>query len=247
VSGPDAVLIDLDGTLVDTVAVWHDAYLRLAAGLGVTLAEGFWPSIAGRSMQDSLAVFATDDAPSAHDPDVLVARLVAAAAEGLAPDGTPRWSWLPGAEGLLDALWAASGTATGRAPGSDGPVTALVTSAWRAFTRPLLDAALGARASSFDTVVCGDEVARSKPAPDPYLEAAARLGVDPARCLVIEDSPTGVASAEAAGMVVLAVPHAGPVARTTGREVRSDLVGLTPEGLAELYARLRSQAMHRGR
>jgi HAD superfamily hydrolase (TIGR01509 family) len=244
--GPAAVLLDLDGTLVDTVAVWHAAYVRLAAELDVALADGFWPSIAGRGMHASLSVFGS--AADAHDPDELVARLVAIAADDLAhgveggvEDGVEDgWHWLPGARELLGLLWADTA----------GPATGLVTSAWRAFTVPLLDAALAdaalrQRGREFDAVVCGDDVLRSKPDPDPYLRAAELLGVDPADCLVIEDSPTGVAAAEAAGMVVLAVPHAGPVVAAAGREVRPDLVGLTPADLVVLHARLRSGAARR--
>jgi len=231
---PAAVLIDLDGTLLDTVDVWHDAYRRLADELGIELAHGFWPTIAGRSMRDSLSVFGPS--AHAHDPDVLVGRLVTIAAESLtrstARDTAPGWRWLPGAHELLGLLWA----------DTPGPATALVTSAWRSFTMPLLDAATSDRSRTFDAVVCGDDVARSKPHPDPYLHAAALLGVDPADCLVIEDSPTGVTAAEAAGMVVLAVPHAGPVTASAGRMVRDDLVGLTLEDVCELHARLRSEA-----
>ena len=109
------------------------------------------------------------------------------------------------------------------------------------FTVPLLAAALPGRDRRLGAIVCGDDVVRSKPSPDPYLRAAELVGVAPADCLVIEDSPTGVAAAEAAGMVVLAVPHAGPVARAAGRMVRDDLVGLTLEDLGELHARLRSE------
>ena len=56
----------------------------------------------------------------------------------------------------------------------------------------------------FDAVVCGDMVERRKPAPDPYLRAAELLGVDPVRCVAVEDSPTGIASARAAGCYVVA-------------------------------------------
>jgi HAD superfamily hydrolase (TIGR01509 family) len=59
----------------------------------------------------------------------------------------------------------------------------------------------------FDAIVTGDEVQRRKPAPDVYLEAARRLGVDPADAIAIEDSAPGVAAARAAGMTVVAIPH----------------------------------------
>jgi beta-phosphoglucomutase-like phosphatase (HAD superfamily) len=235
-SAPAAILIDLDGTLVDTVITWRAAYRRLAAEIGSTLPEDFWPSIAGRSMQGSLFVLGA--AATLHDPDELVARLVAIATEGLDRPGRSGWTWLPGAAELLDLLWSPDPT------GAPRPRTALVTSAWRTFTGRLLDIALADRSAGFEAVVCGDDVARSKPFPDPYLRAAELLQVPPHDCLVIEDSPTGVAAAEAAGMAVLAVPHAGPVAAADGRAVRADLVGLTLGDLASIHARLRSGSAH---
>jgi len=59
-----------------------------------------------------------------------------------------------------------------------------------------------------DAVVCGDEVARGKPSPDIFLEAARRLGCDPVRCVVFEDAPLGVAGAHAAGCAAVALPDA---------------------------------------
>lgn len=233
---PPALLLDLDGTLIDTVERWHAAYRRLATELGTTEPDDLWARVAGRNMRASLDVFG--DAVAGHDPDALVERLVSlAAVRPDAPDARTGWHWLPGARELLDTLRPRIGPR---------PRTALVTSAWRSFTLPLLRTALGGEdgaAGTFDAIVCGDDVTAGKPDPEPYLRAAALLGVDAADCLVIEDSPTGVAAAEAAGMVVLAVPHAGPVAPAPGRAVRADLVGLTLEDLASRWARLRSGAV----
>lgn len=75
----------------------------------------------------------------------------------------------------------------------------------------------------FALSVAGDEVPRTKPHPDPYLVAAAGLGVDPARCAVIEDTATGVAAAEAAGCHVVAVPSVAPIAPATRRTVVTSL------------------------
>ena len=236
------LLIDLDGTLVDTVAVWHSAYLALAEELGLDAPEDLWPRVAGRSMRASLDVF--DDAVAEEDLDAVVARLVAIAADGLGSEvieGRAGWRWLPGARELLATL---RPDAVAREDAAR-PRVALVTSAWRAFTVPLLAAALGGPAEvtrTFDALVCGDDVRDGKPAPEGHLRAAALLGADPEACLVIEDSPTGVAAAEAAGMVALVVPHAGPVPPAPGRALREDLVGLTLDDLAALHARLRSSA-----
>ena len=72
--------------------------------------------------------------------------------------------------------------------------------------REVMDAVLAATGLSFGVMVCGEDVSRSKPDPEPYLRAAALLGEDPARCVVLEDSPRGIAAAEAAGCPVIAVP-----------------------------------------
>ncbi len=74
--------------------------------------------------------------------------------------------------------------------------------------RRLADAVIGAApVGSFAASITGDEVTSGKPDPEPYRAAAAALGVDPADCIAIEDSPTGVASALAAGCATLGVPH----------------------------------------
>jgi beta-phosphoglucomutase-like phosphatase (HAD superfamily) len=73
-----------------------------------------------------------------------------------------------------------------------------------------------------------------KPSPEPYLTAAARLGVDPAHCVVLEDSPPGVAAAEAAGCVTVAVPSVAPIAAVNGRVVVSSLEELSLFRLREL-------------
>jgi len=239
--GLSAVLIDLDGTLTDTVDVWRDAYLRLADELGITLPDGFWSQVAGRSMRGSLHVLG-DAVTDATTVDALVARLVdlAAIAVAAAHDGARSgWRWLPGARELLVTL------RDDREAEGDGPATALVTSSGRRFVAALLGSRCrgeGWPEHAIDVTVCDEDVAQGKPAPDGYLRAAELLGVDPCRCLVIEDSAPGAAAAKAAGMVVLAVPRADLIDPAPGRAVRDDLVGLTGADLAALYARLRSGA-----
>lgn len=248
-AAPPALLIDLDGTLLDTVEVWLAAYLALADELGVAAPVDLWPRVAGRNMHASLDVFGTAIAEA--DRDRAVARLVAIAASSLASttvplaDRTPAWRWLAGARELLRTVAPDADADAGQDPGGCRPRVALVTSAWRAFTVPLLETALGGPSivdRTFHAIVCGDDVRDGKPAPESHLRAAALLDTDPQDCLVIEDSPTGVAAAEAAGMVTLVVPHAGPVATAARREFRTDLVGLTIEELTAIHTRLRSGA-----
>jgi HAD superfamily hydrolase (TIGR01509 family) len=125
----------------------------------------------------------------------------------------------PGAERLLDALVAA------------GVPCALVS----ASHRPLVDAVLASVGGDhFAVTIAGDEVERTKPFPDPYLLAADLLGADPRRCVVLEDSPTGVAAAEAAGCVVVAVPFMVPIEPAASRHVVGSLLELTPATLERL-------------
>jgi beta-phosphoglucomutase-like phosphatase (HAD superfamily) len=107
----------------------------------------------------------------------------------------------------------------------------LVTMSWRR----LADAVLAeAPPGVFVGSVTGDEVANGKPSPEPYLAAAAKVGVDPVDCLAIEDSPTGVASALAAGCRTVAVPHVVDVAARAGLTVLPTLAGVHLADLVDL-------------
>jgi HAD superfamily hydrolase (TIGR01509 family) len=101
---------------------------------------------------------------------------------------------MPGAAGLLAEIEAA------------GIPFALVTSA----EREIMDAALAVIGVQFPATVCAADVTRKKPDPEPYLRAAALLGAAPERCVALEDSPTGLAAAHAAGCAVIAVPSVPP-------------------------------------
>ena len=94
----------------------------------------------------------------------------------------------------------------------------------------------------FEVLITGDEVARPKPHPDPYVEAAARLGVDVRRCVAIEDSRTGLASAVAAGTVAVAVPHAVSIPEAESHDVWPTLDGRSAADIADLFAARRAGA-----
>jgi HAD superfamily hydrolase (TIGR01509 family) len=111
---------------------------------------------------------------------------------------------------------------------------ALVTSTERALTEVALDT-LGR--DFFDVTICGDEVdGQNKPLPEPYLKAARLLGVDPADCVAVEDSPTGSVSAAAAGCAVLVVPCDVDVPIGPGMVHRESLVGVDVPALRALLS-----------
>jgi len=99
-----------------------------------------------------------------------------------------------------------------------------------------MDAVLACTGLCFDALVCADDVSVTKPDPEPYLLAAKLLGADPASCFALEDSPNGVASAEAAGCRVIAVPSLVPIEPAPRRTVVRSLAELraTPDGIAVL-------------
>jgi HAD superfamily hydrolase (TIGR01509 family) len=104
-----------------------------------------------------------------------------------------------------------------------------------ASVRPLVDAVLvHIGVDSFDVTVSGDDVSRTKPDPEPYLKAIAALGAEPGRCVVLEDSPNGIAAGLAAGCHVVAVPRAVTIAPAPRLTVAASLTELTPGVLTRL-------------
>ncbi|GGO00413.1 hydrolase [Microbispora rosea subsp. aerata] len=186
----------MDGTLVDTEDLWWDACVEVARGLGSPLGAADRETLFGLSIEDAAAhvVSRVDGGPGQRAVETMLTdAFTARIRSGV--------TTLPGAVALLEALRAADIPA-GLVSASPRPVVDLV-----------LEAVGGHR---FRLSVAAGDSARNKPAPDPYLAAAARLGVDPAACVAIEDSPTGVASARSAGCAVIAVGPSGWVNRMSG-------------------------------
>ena len=206
-----AVIFDLDGVLVESEGLWNRAKRELVDAHGVP-----WPEDAERTMMGMsspewsgyLADLGVPLAPSAIS-DAVVARLSEIYAEEL--------PLLPGAQEAVRRL--AARWPLGVASSSNRPIIELV----------LAEAGVQ---GCFAVTVSSEEVARGKPAPDVYLEAARRLGAPPGDCVAIEDSTNGLRAAHAAEMGVVAIPN---------REFAPDpeavaLAGVALESLAELDA-----------
>lgn len=184
----EAVVFDLDGVLLDTEQVWDEVREALARER-----RGRWHD---RAQADMMGMSSTEwsrymheviglpESPEEIDAEVVERMLARYRRE------------LPLIDGAVEAV---------RRIGSSFPIAVASSS-----NRPLIDAVLtgaGIR-HLFRTTVSSEEVARGKPAPDVYLEAARRLGIEPTRCAAVEDSANGIRAAHAAGMRVLAHPNA---------------------------------------
>ncbi|MET7506113.1 HAD-IA family hydrolase [Streptomyces albidoflavus] len=196
----DALLFDNDGTLVSSVDSALRCWTRWAEEAGLTAADFAGVPMHGRPSAEIVA----DLIPAAGVP-AAVARIedleVEAVAEGVEP--------VPGALALLGSLAADR--------------WAVVTSA----SRRLAEARLAAVGIHPSIVVAADDITRGKPDPEPFLLAAARLGVAPERCVVFEDAPAGLASGRAAGMKTVALTTSHPAAELTADAVVSDLTAVS--------------------
>ncbi|MEU8675828.1 HAD family phosphatase [Streptomyces sp. NPDC048560] len=198
-----AVLLDMDGTLVDTEGFWWDAEVEVFAGLGHRLDEAWRDVVVGGPMTRSAGYLIDVTGADIRLDELTV--LLNDCFEKRIDRGVPL---MPGAARLLAELAA-----------HDMP-TALVSASHRRIIDRVLDS-VGHH--HFGLTVAGDEVTRTKPHPEPYLFAASGFGADPLRCAVIEDTATGVAAAEAAGCRVVAVPSVAPIAPAAGRVVVGSL------------------------
>jgi HAD superfamily hydrolase (TIGR01509 family) len=208
----DAVVFDLDGLLIDSEQVWDDVREALARERG-----GRWSE---RAQRDMMGMSSPEWSRYMHEtiglresPEeinrIVVERMVERYADG------PPWI-----DGALDVVRRTAELHTlGLASSSN---------------RELIDLALeaGGIAPLFRATVSSEEVARGKPAPDVYLEAARRLGVPPETCVAIEDSHNGIRAAKAAGMTCVAIPN--PLFPPGDAVAEADVVlvalaGLTPE------------------
>ncbi|MBM7804261.1 HAD superfamily hydrolase (TIGR01509 family) [Geodermatophilus bullaregiensis] len=219
-----AVLFDMDGTLVETEQHWGTALFALARRLGGELSAAAREATVGTTVRASMGVLYADLGLDRGEEELQADAgwVMDTVAELLAAD-VP---WRPGARELIAELRAAA------------VPTALVTTT----PRRLADLVIAQLERAFpdvppfDLTVCGDEVPARKPDPAPYLQAAAALGVDPADCVVVEDSAAGVAAGLAAGAAVLGVPSLQPLTPAPGLVLRDTLAGVGLDGLAGVLA-----------
>ncbi|WP_043659108.1 HAD family hydrolase [Thermocrispum municipale] len=216
---PDAVLWDMDGTLVDTEKLWEIALGELAEHLGGRLSREARAKIVGTNSLQTMRLLFADLGRELTDESYAEANgWLEARMHELFSGDIP---WRPGA---VDALQMVRET---------GLPTALVTSTVRPLAERALDH-IGRR--WFDVTVAGDEVdGKNKPHPRPYLRAAELLGVEPGRCVAIEDSPVGSSAAAAAGCGVIVVPNDVPVEPGPSLLVLETLAGLRPDDLSAAF------------
>ena len=198
-----AVLFDMDGLLVDSEPLWFEVECSVMARLDGRWSEADQQALIGGSLPRTVAYLRERAGRPASAEEV--GRWLVDGMTSLLQSRELRV--LPGARELLAEVRAA------------GIASALVTSS----ERPIMDAVLRQLDVAFSATVCADDVTRGKPDPEPYLRAASLLGADPRRCVALEDSPNGVASAEAAGCQTVAVPSLVPSADRPGRVVARSL------------------------
>ncbi len=188
----EAVIFDMDGVLFDTERLGLTLQTQACCEAGYMVTEGLLMKTLGVSMgagREIMLGALGEDFPY----DTMIDRWTELMYEDMAANGIPQ---KPGIRELLHVLKA------------KGIKTAVATSNNRSIVESYMN--LAGLHDSFDAVVCGDAIRRSKPAPDIYLTAAELLGVMPGRCMGVEDSPNGVKAVRAAGMACVMVPDLIP-------------------------------------
>jgi HAD superfamily hydrolase (TIGR01509 family) len=209
---PKAVLWDMDGTLVDTEPYWIECEFEVVSQHG----NGNWSvahghALVGRELRDSARYIQQHGEVQLEIDDIVNFLL-----DGVIERVQHHVPWQPGARELLAHL------------NELAVPCALVTASWRRFAMAVVEAL---PSGSFAVVVTGDEVVNGKPHPEPYLTAAAWLGVQSHECVALEDSPNGLRSAVAAGCMVVAIPHLVELPDDPSYRRVPSLTGMTAHGL----------------
>lgn len=210
----EAVVFDLDGVIVDSEQVWDEVRERLVRERGGRWSETAQADMMGMSspewsryLHDELGLA---ESPAELNEEVVRRMLVRYREE------------LPLLEGAVAAV--------------ERLATEFRLAVASSSNRPLIDVVLeqAAIATHFEATVSSEEVARGKPSPDVYLEAARRLGVDPAGCAAIEDSSNGLQAAHAAGMRAIALPNRHYPPAPDALELADVVIGSLDELTTEL-------------
>jgi HAD superfamily hydrolase (TIGR01509 family) len=183
-----ALIFDMDGLLVDSEDLAAGALRRFLAKHGHEMTDGTMERTLGRRLPEAIAVI-RDHYGLTGDLEDLTGQYDRLRLDALRGNVQP----MPGAKQIV--RWARDA----------GIAVALASSSLR--THVDLSLAEAGLAGLFDAEACGDEVTNGKPAPDIFLLAARRLGIDPAACVVLEDAPAGLAAGHAAGMRTIWVPN----------------------------------------
>jgi HAD superfamily hydrolase (TIGR01509 family) len=216
---PAAVLWDMDGTLVDTEPYWIECEFELVEAHGGTWSYDHAHAIVGSDLQASGRYIREHGGV-----DLPIDEIVNQLLDGVIARVRRAVPWRPGARDLLAELRV------------ENIPCALVTMSWRR----LADAIIAELPrGSFAATIVGDEVRRGKPHPEPYLAAARALDVSPRDCVALEDSPTGVRSATAAGCHVIVVPHIVDVPKSRSHRQVDSLTDLRVDTLMVTNSRRR--------
>jgi len=204
---PHAILWDMDGTLVDSEPLWQAMEKELVYSGGGQWTEADALALVGSPLHEAAIVLHNAGAPLA--PELIVDELVS------------RVSAMVRAE----VPWRQAGRETLQWVRKAGIPSALVTMSHAPIAQAMLDAITP---GTFAAIVTGDEVTNGKPHPEPYLRAAELLGVDPRKCIAVEDSPRGIAAAMASGARTIGIVSVVPVKPQPGLSRVTELDQITP-------------------
>jgi len=209
----------MDGTIIDSEPYWMIAETALVQSWGGSWSDELGLSLVGMGLHTSAKVLQDHgvNLPSLEIIDILTTSVMEQVRRDV--------PWRPGARELLIELRELA------------VPTALVTMSFRSLADLVVES-LGF--SAFDVVVTGDDVELPKPHPEAYITAARELGVPIERCVAIEDSLPGVASAIASGAVTISVPHVVAVPPGYTHTTWLSLTGRTALDISVVYLGARS-------
>ena len=212
---PKAVLWDLDGTLIDSEPYWMRSERELAARHDASWSEEDGKSLVGMSLTESTKIISAK-----MGIELPVEQVIDELTDSVTSQLAREIPWRPGAQELLRELR------------KRGVKTALVTMSLR---RMALQVVESIPFKAFDVIVAGDDVVHGKPHAEPYLKAAALLGVAPEECVAFEDSISGILSAEAAGTKAVGIPNVVIIPAHEDRILWETLEGKTLKDLKNLF------------